>query len=183
MESLNKESDLLKSLNISDSFAPRLWINEYFSELINKLDILTETLLIEIQNDPDAIKKSNEKRDKLLEKINECEKIDLKEYEQFPDENKFYLKDLYETVLKAIKKKCQDSEGSFQNEEKSLFMEEYFRNESKIENQLHALLTDIFQRFCFFVKETDFTNSLENSAKGVKCLYVTDFYLGQETIK
>ena len=179
MESLNKESDLLKSLNISDSFAPRLWINEYFSELINKLDILTETLLIEIQNDPDAIKKSNEKRDKLLEKINECETIDLKEYEKYSDETKFYLKDLYENVLKAVRKECQDSEGSFQNEEKSLLIEKIFRNESNIETQLHTFLKDIFQRFCFFIKESDFTNS----AQGVKCLYVTNFYIGQEAIK
>ncbi len=183
METFDKESDLLKFLCISDSFVPRLWINDYFSLLTFDVDILTETFLIEIQNDLDAIKQLNEGRDTILSKIMECESASLKELEKSSEDKKIFLKNLYDHVVESIKKNCADSNGSLIIEEKSLLLEKLTRNETDFEFQMHTLLSNIFNKFCFLVKESDLTNTSENSPQRIKFLWIMDFYIGKEAIK
>ena len=71
MKSNCVENVILNFLNISDcGFNPRLWITDYFNTLINEIDILTETCLINAQVDSCQIKELNDKRELILEKIN-----------------------------------------------------------------------------------------------------------------
>ena len=179
----SKKSEFLSSLNITDSFMPRLWINDYFCLLVNEIDILTETVLIESQSSAAQIKIANDKRDSILDRINDCEQNNLKNFERFTDQHKHYLKDQYECIFQTIKKNCFAEDESLINEEKNTLIEKLVKNEAEFEMKLFTLLSSVFSTFCFFVKESQISNSEDISKSHVKFLFITDFYLSQIDLK
>ena len=61
----------------NQSFHPRIIINNHFDNLINQIDIKTETLLKNQSLTEEKRNEFNEIRDKQIEKIKEIEQINL----------------------------------------------------------------------------------------------------------
>ena len=73
----------------NQSFHPRLLINEHFSNLINQIDVKTETLLENQLLTQENRNFLNETREKQIEKIKGIEKINLNYLPSNIDEEKF----------------------------------------------------------------------------------------------
>ncbi len=76
----------------NQSFHPRLLINEHFSNLINQIDVKTETLLENQILSQETRTSINETREKQIEKIKEIEQINLNNLPSTIDENKYEKK-------------------------------------------------------------------------------------------
>ena len=61
----------------NQSFHPRLLINEHFSNIINQIDVKTETLLENQILSPETRISINKTREKQIEKIKEIEQLNL----------------------------------------------------------------------------------------------------------
>ena len=76
----------------NQSFHPRLLINEHFSNLINQIDVKTETLLENQILSQENRNLLNETRKKQIEKIKEIEQLNLSHLPSKIDENKYEQK-------------------------------------------------------------------------------------------
>jgi hypothetical protein len=76
----------------NQSFHPRLLINEHFSNVINQIDVKTETLLENQILSHENRKLLNETREKQIEKIKEIEQLNLSHLPSKIDENKYEQK-------------------------------------------------------------------------------------------
>ena len=63
--------------NLNQNFHPRLIINDHFDNIINKIDIKTETLLENQSLTEEKRNELNEIREKQIEKIKEIKEINL----------------------------------------------------------------------------------------------------------
>ena len=72
----------------NQSFHPRLLINEHFSNLINQIDVKTETLLENQILSQENRNLLNETREKQIEKIKEIEQLNLNHLPSKIDEQK-----------------------------------------------------------------------------------------------
>ena len=73
----------------NQSFHPRLLINEHFSNIINQIDVRTETLLENQILSQENRNLLNETREKQIEKIKEIERINLNHFPSKIDERKY----------------------------------------------------------------------------------------------
>ena len=76
----------------NQSFHPRLLINEHFSNIINQIDVKTETLLENQILSQENRNLLNETREKQIEKIKEIEQLNLNRLPSNIDENKYEQK-------------------------------------------------------------------------------------------
>ena len=76
----------------NQSFHPRLLINEHFSNIINQIDVRTETLLENQILSQENRNLLNELREKQIEKIKEIEQLNLNHLPSNIDENKYEQK-------------------------------------------------------------------------------------------
>ena len=76
----------------TQSFHPRLLINEHFSNIINQIDVKTETLLENQILSQENRNLLNETRKKQIEKIKEIEQLNLSHLTSKIDENKYEQK-------------------------------------------------------------------------------------------
>ena len=70
-------------------FHPRFIINDHFDNVINKIDIKTETLLTNQSSTEEKRNELNEIRDKQIEKIKEIQQINLKYLSSNIDETEY----------------------------------------------------------------------------------------------
>ena len=76
----------------NQSFHPRLLINEHFSNIINQIDVKTETLLENQILSQENRNLLNELRETQIEKIKEIEQLNLNHLPSNIDENKYEQK-------------------------------------------------------------------------------------------
>ena len=76
----------------NQSFHPRLLINEHFSNIINQIDVKTETLLENQILSQENRNLLNETREKQIEKIKEIEQLNLNHLPSKIDENNYEQK-------------------------------------------------------------------------------------------
>ena len=77
---------------IHESFHPRLLINDHFSNVINQIDVKTETLLENQILSQESRNLLNETREKQIEKIKEIEQLNLNHLPSKIEEIKFEQK-------------------------------------------------------------------------------------------
>lgn len=71
---INKYLDQLNFINKS----PELFIIEYVDEIINEIDIAAESLILKSKLRDDLLKKLNENRSKMIERLEQFKKESLK---------------------------------------------------------------------------------------------------------
>ena len=76
----------------NQNFHPRLLINEHFSNIINQIDVKTETLLQDQLLTEEKRNVLNETREKQIENIKEIEQLNLNHLPSNIDENKYEQK-------------------------------------------------------------------------------------------
>ena len=85
-------SKKIKMSKQTQSFHPRLLINEHFSNLINQIDVKTETLLENQILSQENRNLLNETREKQIEKIKEIEQLNLNHLPSTIDIDKYEQK-------------------------------------------------------------------------------------------
>ena len=182
MRSNSVEDALLSYLNISDIFNPRLWITDYFDLLTNEIDIITETCLAKAQSDGGRIKALNDMRRLVLDKIATCHMFNLKVFDNTSLDEFDYLQDLYERVLEMIK---VHASRSFAIADMRVVYENLIGSEPEFEREIHDLLSRVFAKFCFLVKESDLSTSVAETTTPdvMQYLYMTDFYVSKSGLR
>lgn len=74
------------------SFSPRLMIVDHFDDVINQIDIKTESLFENKKTSKDSQKKLNDLREKLIEKIKELKELNLSHLPENINEEKYEQK-------------------------------------------------------------------------------------------
>ena len=75
--------------NSNQSFNPRLIINDHFDLIINKIDIQTETLLLNQSLSKEKINELNKTRQEQIDKVREIEKFNQSEFNLLEYEEKW----------------------------------------------------------------------------------------------
>ena len=81
--------------NQHKSFHPRLIITDHFDGMINHIDVITETLLVDKSFTEEKRNELNEMREKQIEKLKEIEKLNLSRLPQEIDEDEYRQKWLH----------------------------------------------------------------------------------------
>lgn len=116
--------DKLYTPNIT-SLNPKLWIVDYFDDLINKLDIITEKIIYKCKITKTLKDKLNSKRAKFINEIKRVESYNLDEYEKNIEH--------YSSRLSQLDVK----------------------NLSKSQDLIIELKKELFKKFCVFIEALD----------------------------
>ncbi len=126
----------------NQSFHPRLLINEHFSNIINQIDVKTETLLENQILSPETRISINKTREKQIEKIKEIEKLNLNHLPSTFDQDKFVSK--LSHVLNDDTLEYQQKIDQIKDEEDLIHFDCVLLEQPKSENGLVLWITSWF---------------------------------------
>ena len=139
--------ELLRVLGIS-GLHPKFWIIEYFDNLINRIDLIVEKIIIKLHDNSmdmddvqeeisleDKIFKMNLIREEFINQIKNCMTHNVDNFECISDEVNFELEQVIE---------------NFKSEFKTNQLNESLENEFK--SSINRIQGKIFTKFCFLIK-------------------------------
>jgi hypothetical protein len=165
---------LFKEMDIKGVY-PKLWLIEYFDDLINQIDIKVEKTIIKLHKDielnsienkddqgqdlnlDEKINKLNLIRETFIEQIQNCLTFNLENFEFISDE----VNDELDQILQKFKSEFKTKESN-----ESL--------ETEFKSNINKIQVRIFKKFCFLIKLPNHTNEEE---LGKNCMiYLNQFY-------
>ena len=126
----------------NQSFHPRLIINEHFSNIINQIDVKTETLFENQILSKEYRKILNELREKQIEKIKEIEQINLNHLPSEIDVDKYEQK--WSHILKDASLNYQQKIDLIKEQEDLIHFDCVLLEQPKSENSLVLWITSWF---------------------------------------
>ena len=97
-----KLKNLLSNFNL-ETTNPKLWIDEFFNRLINKVDVVVEKKIMIKNDDEQFIFKINQTRDKFIQEINRIKNVNFQYYETYQDKLDKELEELLVWTKEYIK--------------------------------------------------------------------------------
>ena len=126
----------------TQSFHPRLLIIEHFSNIINQIDVKTETLLENQILSQENRNLLNETREKQIEKIKEIEQLNLNHLPSNIDENKYEEKCSH--ILNDNSLEYQQKIDQIKEQEELIHFDCVLLEQPKSENGLVLWITSWF---------------------------------------
>ncbi len=139
-----------------EHFHPRLLITEHFSNIINQIDVKTETLLDNQMSNKESRKKINKLRKDQIEKIKEIEQINLNHLPSEIDVDKYEQK--WSHILKDASLNYQKKIDLIKEQEDLIHFDCVLFEQPKILNGLELWVTSWFynQRNLEFLRLFEF---------------------------